>query len=330
MIYKTSAAYSFGKSKSKRDESNLLNKTLLTNPDAGKYFKDILTKPTGGYKFSKEQKLKGPKRTAPSPTKYNTNKTTMGEGVPKYSMNKTERETMMDKAIKRTKKKNNPSPGKYNLTEENYEKTVFNKTIAQHFSKEDKLKLVDNKVPGVGKYNAIYTTDFGKGNKNKFSMTSTKRKTIVDTSKTSSSVKHQGDIVALDPGHYEIKSTFGTGGTKPAIRGKPKYIKPFDVPGPGKYNESEAKIKTLKTEPMTSLGFGNKVDITEKERKKDVPGFKYNIPRDFDDMDKKKIKTVTFVKGERMPKIKSTTPGPGAYYIPCSFGNVDDPKFRKV
>ena len=45
-------------------------------------------------------------------------------------------------------------------------------------------------------------------------MSKTNRKNIIDTSKTSSSVKNKDDIKALEPGYYEIKSSFGKGGTK--------------------------------------------------------------------------------------------------------------------
>ena len=328
MIYKASAAYSFGKS-SKKTDTSLLNKSMLTNPDIGKYNKEILTKPTGGFKFSKEEKFKTLRIETPGPGKYDTNKSTMGDGVPKYSINQTEKETQIGKAIKRSKKNKIPGPGDYSLTEENYEKTIFNKTITGHFGKEPKLKLKDNHVPGVGRYNTNTTSDFGKGNKNKFSMTISNRKNIVDTSKTSSSFKNKGDIKALDPGYYEIKSSFGKNGTKPLLRGKPKDIKKLDVPGPGKYNNDTAKIRTLKKNPSTCLGFGNRTDITARERKKDVPGFKYEYGTDFDVSNKSKIKANTFQKSERMPKVANNTPGPGAYYLPCSFG-VTSNNYSKV
>ena len=328
MIYKASAAYSFGKS-SKKTDTSFLNKTMLTTPEIGKYNKDIITKPTGGFKFSKEEKFKTLKIQTPGPGKYETNKTTIGEGVPKYSINKSDKETQIGKAIKRSKKNKIPGPGDYTLTEENYEKTIFNKTMTSHFAKEPKLKLLDNHVPGVGKYSTNTTSDFGKSNKNKFTMSKTIRKNIIDTSKTSSSVKNKDDIKALDPGYYELKSSFGKDGTKPLLRGKPKDIKKLDVPGPGKYDFDKAKMKTLKKNPTTCLGFGNRTDITESEKKKDVPGFKYEYGTDFDVSNKSKIKANTFEKSERMKKTVNNTPGPGAYYLPCSFGVTSD-KWAKV
>ena len=79
------------------------------------------------------------------------------------------------------------------------------------------------------------------------------RKDIVDKSKTSSGAKNKDDIQALDPGKYEITNTFGKGGTKPLLRGKPKDIKAFNVPGPGDYESGKAKIKTLRRSPTTCL-----------------------------------------------------------------------------
>lgn len=328
MIYKSSAAYTFGKS-SKNTERSFVNKSMVANPDSGIYYKEILTKPSGGFKFSKEEKFKTFRLETPGPGKYETNKTTLGEGVPKYSINNYDKETQIGKAVKQSKKNKIPGPAEYTLSDENYEKTIFNRTMTSRFSKEPKLKLYDNKVPGVGKYDTKTTSDFGKGDKNKFTMSKTNRKNIVDMSKTSSSVKNQGDIKALEPGYYEVKSTFGKGGTKPLLRGKPKDLKTLDVPGPGKYDYDKAKNRTLKKNPSTCLGFGNRTDITAKEKKKDTPGFKYQYGTDFDVSNKTKIKANTFEKSERMPKITNKTPGPGAYYIPCSFG-VATGKFTKV
>jgi hypothetical protein len=301
----------------------------MANPDSGIYYKEILNKPSGGFKFSKEEKFKTFRLETPGPGKYETNKTTLGEGVPKYSINNHDKETQIGKAIYQSKKNKIPGPAEYTLSDENYEKTIFNRTMTSRFSKEPKLKLYDNKVPGVGKYDTKTTSDFGKGDKNKFTMSKTNRKNIVDMSKNSSSVKNQGDIKALEPGYYEVKSTFGKGGTKPLLRGKPKDMKKLDVPGPGKYDFDKAKNRTLKKNPSTCLGFGNRTDITAKEKKKDTPGFKYEYGTDFDVSNKTKIKANTFEKSERMPKITNKTPGPGAYYIPCSFG-VATGKFTKV
>ena len=239
MIYKSSAAYSFGKGK-KETDSSFLNKSRLKNPSIYEHKGAILTEPSKGYTFSKEAKL----------------------------------------------------------------------------------KTRDNQVPGVWRYNTIYSTDFGKSNKNKFTMPKTVRKDIVDKSKTCSSVKNKDDITALEPGKYNIVSTFGTEGIKPKLRGKPKEIQPFKVPGPGQYDNGNAKIKTLKKNPTTCMGFGKRVDISEREKKKNIPVAKYNFKSEFDVSNKEKIKAITFPKSKRMEDIKNLTPGPGAYHLPCSFGVV--------
>ncbi len=335
MIYKSSCAYSFGKSDKKTD-SSFINKSIK-NPDIYKYKGEVITKPTKGFTFSKEEKFKTFRPITPAPDKYKTDETTLGKGVPKYSMYKSDKETEMSQIIRRNKKNNIPGPTDYTITEENCEKTIFNKTISNHFSKEPKLKLYDNKVPGVWKYSTASTEDFGKGNKNKFSMTKTVRNDIVDKSKISSSAKNKGDITALEPGKYDISSSFGKEGIKPLLRGKPKDIKPFNTPGPDKYDAGQAKIKTLRKNPTTCMGFGNRTDITAKEKKKNVPGFKYDIKSEFDITDKKNIKGNTFSKSERMPKIKTNEKiGPGSYYVPCSFGvvpvyeNSTKSKFKNV
>lgn len=334
MIYKSSAAYSFGKS-SKKTENNFINKSIVENPDSGKYNQDILNHPSGGFKFSKEEKFKTLRPDTPGPGKYETNKSTLGEGVPKYSEYNSDKETTIGKVIKLSKKNKIPGPSDYNINEENYEKTIFNKTASSRFSKEPKLQLKDNKVPGVGKYNVATSADFGKGDKNKFTISKTNRKNIVDFSKTSSSFRHKGDIKALEPGYYNIRSTFGTGGTKPLLRGKPKDAQNLNVPGPGKYDSDKAKMNTLKKNPSTCLGYGKRFEFASNEKKKNVPGFKYEYGSDFDVSNKTRIKANTFEKSPRMPKIASYTPGPGAYYVPCSFGVIPDyqginRKFTKV
>ena len=58
MIYKSSTAYSFGKSDKKTDKSLINQSKIKDNPDIYKYQGDIIIKPTKGFKFSKEEKLK--------------------------------------------------------------------------------------------------------------------------------------------------------------------------------------------------------------------------------------------------------------------------------
>ena len=211
MIYKSSTAYSFGKSEKKTDKSLINQSKIKDNPDIYKYQGDIIIKPTKGFKFSKEEKLKTKVRKIPGPGEYNINKHNLGDDAPKYSINKSEKETQFGKLIRRNKNNKIPGPSDYSITEENCEKTIFNRTITNHFGKNPKLKLIDNKVPGVGKYSTICNTDFGKSNKNKYTMSKTVRKDIVDFSKNNSSAKNKNDIIALEPGKYEIKSDLAQG-----------------------------------------------------------------------------------------------------------------------
>lgn len=329
MIYKSSNAFSFGKSK--RSDSKLINKTMLVNPSAGKYTKDILYHPPGGFHFSKEEKLKPIRPKTPGPGKYNPDQSFRSniKRAPKYSINNTDKHTQIDKIVTKSKRLKTPGPGTHTITNEDLEKTIKKKTISRHFGKEEKLKTKDNKVPGVGKYNPHTSKEFGKSDKYKFTISKTNRKSIVDSSKTSSSIKHKDDIKALEPGHYEFKEKFGNEGMKITLRGKPKEAKRLNTPGPGKYEgAAEAKRKLLKKAPSSGIGYGNRTDITAKEKKKNVPGAKYDIKSGFDISDKSKIKTHTFSKEERMKKTNSKTPGPGAYYLPCSFANT--PEYESV
>ena len=84
------------------------------------------------------------------------------------------------------------------------------------------------------------------------------------------------------------------------------------------------------------MGFGKRVDISEREEKKNIPVAKYNFKSEFDVSNKEKIKAITFPKSKRMEDIKNLTPGPGAYHLPCSFGvvasyeNIPESKFKNV
>ena len=205
MIYRSSLAYSFGKSE-KRTESSLLSNSLK-NPGFDKYQGEIIKKPTKGFHFAKSERLKIYIPNTPGPGKYNVNKSTFGEGAPKYSINKTEKETQIGRIIRKNRVNKYPGPGDYVMTEENCEKTILNRTISNYFSKEPKLKTIDNHIPGVGYYSNTISTDFGKSSKNKFTMPKSSRSDIVDKSKTSSGARNKGDIQALDPGKYNVTET---------------------------------------------------------------------------------------------------------------------------
>lgn len=336
MIYKSSNAFSFGKSK--RSDSKFLNRTMTSNPPVGKYTKDILSHPEGGFHFAKEPKLKALRPKTPGPGKYNPEQSTRSNirNAPKYSLYNADKHTQIDKIVNKSKKMAAPGPGSHNITNENLEHTIKKTTISRKFAQEEKLKLKDNKVPGVWKYNPKTNKEFGKSDKNKFTISKTTRKSIVDNSKTSSSIRHKDDIKALDPGHYTIQPKFGNEGMKVTIRGKPKERKRMNTPGPAHYKRvEEAKKNTLRKAPASGIGYGNRTDIIAREKKKNVPGAKYDIKSGFDVSDKSKIKTFTFSKDERMKKVKNTNPGPGKYHLPCSFAVTPDyqgveNKYRKI
>ena len=73
------------------------------NPDEVKNWKnDIKQDPTKGFHFSKAPKSKKSPIT-PGPGSYETNKSTLGNGAPKYSINKIDKETEFGTIIRRNK-----------------------------------------------------------------------------------------------------------------------------------------------------------------------------------------------------------------------------------
>lgn len=336
MIYESSNAFSFPHA-TKDLEKVLINQELLKTPIVGKYTENVLEKPKGGYHFSKEEKLKQKRTKTPGPGKYNANNDSFGQCTPKFSMGKKLKD--MNIYIK----KKIPGPGAYNLTEENYEKTIGKRTIYGYFSKEPKLALKNNKVPGVGKYNLSYYS-LGKSKKDTFTIPKSSRKMELKKENKNKSFEKNINKEDKDIGNnkkgkkikvYSIKSLFGNEGIKPLLKGKPKEIKKFDIPGPGKYNIEKAKKKILKKSPVASFGYGKKIDFVEIAKKKNVPGPKYNISSIFDIDDKKKIHTIKYIKNKKKNKERYQTPGPGSYYIPCSFANTPmyqsiNNKYRKV
>ena len=337
MIYQSSAAYSFSHSKKKTD-SSFINNSMLATPSLTQYNKEILSKSKTGYHFSKTPKLSFKRAQTPGPGAYEgAQRGQFGKDTPKYSMYKKDKKTTMENHITKKKREQTPGPNKYNITDENYNMTIGKKVITRKFSKLTKEPNYDNKVPGVGKYNIKTKDDFGKSDKNKFSISKTQRKSIIDKSKNSSSVKNKDDIKALDPGYYNIKPDFGNNAPKILLRGKPKEKLRSKTPGPGYYKQEEAKRKVLRKNPSSGIGIGNRMDFLKKKKKKFIPGpGKYNDKKsDFDVSDKGKIKALKWSKTPRMKNLRSKTPGPGFYKLPCSFGNVPsysgiDNGFRNV
>lgn len=325
MIYESSNAFSFAHA-DKDLEKVMLNPELLKTPVVGKYTKSILNQPRGGFHFNKEKKLKQARPKTPGPGRYNIENESFGKCTPKFTMGKRLNDS------KFSIKKKVPGPGAYNLTEENYDKTIGKKKIYGYFAKEPKLKYKTSQNPGVGKYELTYY-DIG-NNKKKFTIPKSSRKMELKkeeiNSKTIENTNNskKGKIAAK---YYLIKPLFGNEGTKPLLRGRPKEIKKFQTPGPGSYDIEKARRKT----PAPSFGYGRRMDFQEIERKKNVPGPKYNLNSDFDITNKKRINTIKYIKSKRRIDNRYQTPGPGSYNIPCSFANTPlyqsiNNKFRKI
>ena len=263
--------------------------------------------------LSKAKRVTMESSDTPGVGKYNV-KTESDKG-PKYSAYQHDKETMFGKLVRDKKKKPMPGPGAYKSQND----TVKPRTILGKFSKLTKEINYDNKKPGVGKYNTESSRDFGKGEKNKFTMSKTKRSNLVDESKVSSSARNKNDIKALEPGKYDIKPMFGTG-RKALLRGKPVYHNRSKTPGPGYYKQEYSKIKTLKTSPSYGIGLGKKTEVIRKSNAGFPGPGKYDQHNGFDVSDVGKIKAYKFSKDKRMKDKRFMTPGPGAYKLPCSFG----------
>ena len=162
-------------------------------------------------------------------------KETFGD-APKFSINKNDKITTIQKQIKIKTREKTPGPGKYNNTYENFNKTMGKKIISKKFSKLKKIQSFNNNFPGPGAYDTKSSKDFG--NSIKYSIGKSNRSEIIDKNKLNSSTKNKNDIKALDPAYYNIKETFGNVSfyNKPLIRGKPKNIIRNKTPGPGAYD----------------------------------------------------------------------------------------------
>ena len=316
MIYKSSFAYSFS---GKSQRSSIIPFVHSKIPPVGTYIKNILNPPSKGFRFSQTPKFKSNRPKTPGPGEYNF-KETFGN-APKFSINKNDKITTIQKQIKIKTREKTPGPGKYNNTYENFNKTMGKKIISKKFSKLKKLQSFNNNFPGPGAYDTKSSKDFG--NSIKYSIGKSNRSEIIDKNKLNSSTKNKNDIKALDPAYYNIKETFGNVSfyNKPLIRGKPKNPIRNKTPGPGAYDTINSKKKTLKTEPKFSISKSNRSNIiNHKINNVNIGPGKYKKINKFD----RNNKSFTFSKSQRMKIIRSKTPGPGFYNIPSSFAVTPD------
>ena len=77
---------------------------MIETSKIDKYKNEILNKPKGGFKFSKVERFKTFRPETPGPAQYEINNIYFGKGL-KYSINTTNRETEIHKAIRLSKKK---------------------------------------------------------------------------------------------------------------------------------------------------------------------------------------------------------------------------------
>ena len=155
MISRSSTAYPL-KCATKKNDKDFLNKTMLITSKISKYKNEILNKPKGGNKFSKEERFKTFRPETPGPGQYDINNLSFGKGVPKYSINTTNKETQIHKTIRLSKKNNLPGPCDYTITKENLEKTILHRTISCFFSKQQpKLEKLE-KPKKIVKFESQY------------------------------------------------------------------------------------------------------------------------------------------------------------------------------
>ena len=318
MIYSSPAVYSFGNrpkttSQNFIDTRNPLGPGQYSLPNQKVYKKTVKT-----FSFGKDEKLKPIKSTTPGPGEYESDFSTFGKNVPKYSISKSNRVSAFDKSGK-NKKYNQPGPGQYNT-----ESSITSSKKGVYLPKTSKEMKITNKNPGPGEYEQPEL--FGKtGYKNGIPQHD-KRETYLEKQ------------IRLDTnpgqGSYHTKSDFDQSNKNGTIiRGKPKEKIDNGVPGPGEYSISEKELKTKDTAPKFSIG-GEKrqfFGISENNGNNIGPGM-YDAKEPT-----KTSKAFAFSKEKKFSGPVSTTPGPGYYKIPCGIVNVPtytedkfDPDFKYV
>jgi len=214
-----------------------------------------------------------------------------------------------------TEKKRSPTPGPGQYSAETRLDTVRDKAKTFKMSKSTKDINYDNKMPGVGKYNSEKSTK----KTPTYSIPKEKRKNILQIV-TNENVP--------GPGYYSATTKNETTANKKFTFGS-KFKDNFSkTPGPGHYEANKNKI--IKSASAWKIGSSKRYDnfsmtvagegaIVSKNLMLNTPGpGKYQI-------NEEKGKTFKFTKDEKMKSLKSFSPGPGYYKIPCSM--VDVPRY---
>lgn len=213
-------------------DEGFINTAMMGYPSPDTYPEDITYKASGPhYSFGKDKCiLRRPK--TPGPGEYETNGTTLKIGKGNNTLYRTGRETYMTQIIKEAARNQTAESGdyfardKYGIENKDFRNLLYRSTEKHKFSKDDKLKFLNRKVPGVGEYFIDRAEHFGLGDRNKFSIPKAKRTTYFDREKEPIQKRKYKES------NYGL---FGREGPKPTMAGKGRVMKPLDTPGPGKY-----------------------------------------------------------------------------------------------
>ena len=302
------------------------------------------------YKFGNEKKdglNLAQSRYVPGPGNYEYNADAINVNAPKFSFGK---EVRGD-----NKRPKTPGPGQYSYKEyigkEGPKITMSSKLAFDP-------RLGDNRfVPGPGMYNNTQSYIFNHNKAPSYKIGTSKRKGLYNTDgnpgpgqystantnfyrpKTPSWKIGTGlrpDLNPVDksvpgPGNYNVSQGLGKG-PKYSIVGKGNTGNNKNgYPGPGQYNDT---MYNKTSNPAWKIGTGNRDDNLKRVIREGVPG-----PGMYDYDKGSKGPKFKFGTEKRGAGIKSDTPGPGQYHIPCAIVDVNDytreqgnfdPKYRYI
>jgi len=178
-------------------------------------------------------------------------------------------------------------------------------------SKSSKDVNYKNSNPGVGEYEVDKKPT---KNQPKYSIGHSKRNDLV----INPNIKYTN---SPGPGRYSLTPVIGNG-PKATMGNKWKDMSGLRTPGPGAY-DNEKKLNLMKTCPGWKMGFStrsnNPFNANETSSKFKTPG-----PGDYN-LERKQNSGYKFSQDPKLKRVKSGTPGPGHYKIPCSV--VDVPRY---
>lgn len=298
MIYKSPVLYSFGTSKKKTEEKFIQSNTAL---GPGEYSGMNKSKSTQKYSFGKTPRVLHTKGNNLGPGEYIEETGAFGKNVPKYSISKSHRKTYFDKHSDN----DDIGPGYYDT--EPTKQT--NKKKTQFFSKAPKIAPIKNSNPGPGEYEQ--QSYFGK--------TDLKKEMHQRDKKESVFAKQIKENFTPGPGAYNTTSDFnpqkGKKGKGVLLRGKQKPLSKLNTPGVGEYEVGKQSLDAKKKSPSYHVGKSKRTFFGIEGKDEIGPGA-YNPSKT------ETKRGYTFSKEPKLKRPTSSTPGAGAYKIPCGIANA--------